>query len=257
MPFPTARTLLEQEALALLVRLESVKPFSMHMPMVMAAAISPSAMTAMEEHMRLKCLQLRQLIDNFLSWLRSSGGIAASVAMAQRRFAMLRLRFTAMLSQFDIFAEAVTQRSEHDYGIWLSGLDILAEDALSIPGQPYSAPPIVCYLDRGIGAAIRRIRTPLPGGSSNPVTIIRVPRERMIGSGIGASIVHEVGHQAAAFLKLIPALRREFEWRSSEISNDTQVVGAFNRWMPEIISDFWSVGKLGISATLGVLTVVS
>ncbi len=48
------------------------------------------------------------------------------------------------------------------------------------------------------GAAIRRARTRLPGGGDNPVAIIRVPRERMVGSGIASSLVHEVGHQAAA-----------------------------------------------------------
>ena len=66
---------------------------------------------------------------------------------------------------------------------------------------------MVCYLARGPGAAIRRARTRLPGGGDNPVAIIRMPRERMIGSGIASSLVHEVGHQGAALLDLVPSLR--------------------------------------------------
>lgn len=227
------------------------------MPMVMAAAISPTAMTAIEQHVRNHSLRLRQLIDMFVQWMESPAGVAATPAAAQRRLTTLRLQFSAMLSRFDIFAEAITQRSEHDHGVWLSGLDVLAEDALIVPDAPYRVPPVVCYLDRGIGAAIRRVRTPLPGGSSNPVTIIRVPRERMIGSGIGASIVHEAGHQAAAFMGLVKSLRDEIRERHKDIGIDPDVVTVFMRWLPEILSDFWSVGKLGISATLGVMTVVS
>ena len=37
----------------------------------------------------------------------------------------------------------------------------------------------------------------------NPVAIIRVPRERMVGHGIASSLVHEVGHQGAALLGLV------------------------------------------------------
>jgi len=34
-------------------------------------------------------------------------------------------------------------------------------NALALPGF-YEAPPVICYLDRGAGAAIRRARTRLP-----------------------------------------------------------------------------------------------
>ncbi len=56
-------------------------------------------------------------------------------------------------------------------------------------------------------AAIRRARTRLPGGGKNPVAIIRIPRERMVSSGIASSLVHEVGHQGAALLGLFDSVR--------------------------------------------------
>ena len=58
----------------------------------------------------------------------------------------------------------------------------MAADALRLSDGYFEAPPVVCYLDRGHGAAIRRARTRLPGGGESPVAIVRVPRERMIGS---------------------------------------------------------------------------
>ena len=103
---------------------------------------------------------------------------------AQRRFTLLRLRFNSIICQFDIFADVLAQRSEHETGVWVAGLDDVAADALELPGY-YTAPPVICYLYRGHGAAIRRARTRLPGGDLTPVVIISVPRERMVGSGVG------------------------------------------------------------------------
>ena len=105
-----------------------------------------------------------------------------------------------------MFADVITQRSETETGVWLSGLDVVAGDALALPGY-YAAPPVICYLDRGIGAAIRRARTRMPGGGENPVAIVRLPRERLVGSGVASSLVHEVGHQAAALLGLVDSLQ--------------------------------------------------
>src|SRR6185369_4155817 len=119
-----------------------------------------------------------------------------------RKFTLLRLRFNAVVTQFDMFSNAITQRSENEFGVWLAGLDLVAADALALPPF-FEAPPVLCYLDRGIGAAIRRARTRLPGGGNNPVALVRIPRDRMIGSNIASSLVHEVGHQAAALLDLV------------------------------------------------------
>src|SRR5207248_7318528 len=109
--------------------------------------------------------------------------------------------------------EVVTQRSEAESGVWLSGLDVLAGDALALPGY-IDPPPVVCYLARGPGAAIRRARTRVPGGGSSPVAIVRVPRERMVGYGIGSSLVHEVGHQAAALLGLVASAKAGIDARA-------------------------------------------
>jgi hypothetical protein len=92
-----------------------------------------------------------------------------------------------MIDQFDLFSDALVERSQHGYGEWSGGLDVVAMDALTLPGYLTDPPPVICHLDRGPGAAIRRVRTRLPGGGLTPVALIRVPRERMIGSGIGSS----------------------------------------------------------------------
>lgn len=251
-----ASWLLEQEARALLVRLSRIRPFVLQETMVPAAALSPAAQTAIETYLVQGRRELRTLIQAFLVWV---GGPDQAIVPeeGQRRFTVLRMRFNNILSQFDLFSDAITQRSETRTGVWLAGLDVAAAEALTLPGDYYKLPPVVCYLDRGPGAAIRRARTRLPGGGENPVAIIRVPRERMIGSGIASSLVHEVGHQGAALLDLITSLKPVLQQMQDQGGDTGATWGFWNRWISEILADFWAVAKVGISSTLGLMAVVS
>ena len=249
---PLPLWLLEQEARALQTRLARVKPFALLEPMLPAAAISPPAQTAIENFLAAGRRELRSLIRSFIKWLRSPMGRQATSEEAQSKFTVLRLRFNDILSQFDLFADVLTQRSEHETGVWLAGLDVVAADALKVPGL-HEAPPVICYLDRGPGAAIRRARTRLPGGKDNPVAIVRVPRERMVGSGIASSLVHEVGHQAAALLELVQSLRPVLQG----LRENGRAWQFWDRWISEIVADFWSVARVGIASTLGLMAVVS
>ena len=184
-------------------------------------------------------------------------GDTAPPAEQQYRFVLIRMRFNAILSQFDMFTEVVTQRSESRTGVWLAGLDALAADALTVTPWIPEPPSVVCYLARGAGAAIRRARTRLPGGDLSPVAIIRIPRERMVGHGIASSLVHEVGHQGAALLGLVDSLRADLARRAPRSGVRAAVWRTFDKWVSEIVADLWSVATLGISSTLGLLAVVS
>jgi hypothetical protein len=73
----------------------------------------------------------------------------------------------------------------------------------------------------------------------------------MVGSGIASSLVHEVGHQAAALLDLVDSLRLELRRRAGDIWR------LWERWISEIVADFWSVARVGVASTLGLMGVVS
>lgn len=255
---PLAARLLEQEARALLTRLARLRPYALHMPMVTAAAVSPAAQSAVETHMINARRALHSMVHRFLAWLRGAEGRQASPAVAQQRYTLLRLRFNEIISQFEIFKDVLSQRSEHVTGVWVAGLDDVAADALELPGLDLRVPPVICYVDRGHGAAIRRARTRLPGGDLNPVAVIRVPRERMVGSGIASSLVHEVGHQAAALLELVESLRPSLRAAGARSTPELGPAwGLWERWISEIVADFWAVAKVGVSATTGLMGVVS
>jgi hypothetical protein len=252
-----ALRLLEQEARALLTRLALVKPFALNDTMVLAASVPIPAQAAIETFLARGRRQLAHMVNAFIRWLRGGRALRIPISQVQRRFTFLRLRFNAVLTQFDIFAAVMTQRSQSEIGVWLSGLDVASADAITIPGEYYTPPPIVCYLDRGHGAAIRRARTRLPGGGANPVAVLRIPRERMVGSGIASSLVHEVGHQAAALLDLVNSLRPQLRGIQLAPNPDRIAWQLWERWISEIIADFWSVARLGVGSSLGLMGVVS
>jgi hypothetical protein len=252
-----ASEMLAHEGRALLTRLARVKPFMVTETMVPAAAISPRALTAIERYLARGRRELRGRVQSFLRWLATPAALRLSPATLQQRFTFLRLRFNAVLTQFDIFADVLSQRSQLDNGLALSGLDVFAADALALPGGYDNPPPVICYLDRGHGAAIRRERTRLPGGGENPVAIIRVPRERMVSSGIASSLVHEVGHQAASLLDVIASLRLVLRTRHEEDRAERAAWRYWERWISEIFADFWSVARIGVASTLGLIGVMS
>lgn len=172
----------------------------------------------------------------------------------EHRFTLLRLRFNVVLAQLELFAEALSQRSEAETGVWLSGLDLAAQDALRLRERYYLAPPVICYLHRDLGGAIRRARTRLPGRGENPASIIRIPRERMIGYGIASSLVHETGHQAAALLGLVASLRAALRAEAARAPAQRRLAWRlFERWISEIVADFWAVAKVGVASTLGLM----
>jgi hypothetical protein len=255
---PTVADVLAREARSLLTRLGRVKPFALSMPMVSAAGVSAEAARAIEGYLIRGRRELRARVRGYLRWLKGPRGRASTPPEAGRRYSLLKLRFNADLTQFDIFADALAVRAEVDNGVWLAGLDVAASDAIALRSRFFDPPPVIAYLDRGHGAAIRRARTRLPGGGENPAAIIRVPRERMVGSGIASSLVHEVGHQGAALIKLVESLRVALQARQRRTAGDEKLAWQlWERWISEIVADFWSVAKLGVAATQGLIQVVS
>lgn len=253
--FSDHRQFLYQEAKALLTRLEQIRPFPLNTPMVHAASISVDAQKGIDNVLKEGVREMRARIVAFAKLMRADPTVPA--ADAQKAYAILKIQFNWLLDRLDIFADALTQRSEHDTGIQLAGMDALAEDTLRLKETYYQPPPLITYLDRGHGAAIRRARTRLPGGKSNPVAIIRVPRERMISTGIASSLVHEVGHQGATLLGLVPSLKAALRQKALSDPGNSELWNWYERWISEIISDFWSVAMVGIGSTTGLMNVVS
>jgi hypothetical protein len=230
----------------------------MTMPMVKGASVSAKALKEIIDLLEKSKEKLYGSIQQFINKVNTAKQQQKSIAGdLQMTFTIQKLRYNSILDQLDIFADVLSQRAEHDVGIWLSGLDVLAEDGLTICKNYFDIPPLMVFLERGHGAAIRRARTRLPGGDENPVAVIQIPRERMVGSGIASSLIHEVGHQAAESLELTKALRIELQKKINASSKNKDAWRHYERWISEILADCWAMGHLGISATLGLMGVVT
>jgi hypothetical protein len=79
----------------------------------------------------------------------------------------------------------------------------------------------------------------------------------MIGSGIASSLVHEVGHQAAALLGLVDSLRPVLRGLQHGAGDGAVAWQLYERWISEIVADFWSVARIGVAAPTGLMAVVS
>ena len=250
--------LIRDEVLALQTRLERLQPLSLTIPMTRAALPYPKALSVIDSHLLKQKRELNQTLVVLLQELEQMDSVRhlsskRVIARANQQFVNLRLHFNAVLEQIDIFADVLTQRSEHQYDRWLAGLDVAAQDALGLPKET-PAPILLSYLDRGHGAAIRRAHTKLPGGSLNPVGLVRIPRERMVGTGLAGSLYHEVGHQSAVMLGLLTSLAQLLHDHSHLVP---QTVKHWVKWRSEILADFWAISRLGVAASLGLMSVIS
>lgn len=244
-----------RETQTLLAKLSDLQPLSQQIPMV-AIAHPHLALAAIEVHLKRQHQTVRSELTRFLATLTGASVDSMDPSVCQRQLTFHRLRFLGLLTQYDIFSDALTQRSERSLGILLTGLEVLARDAIQLPNHRFPVPPVLCYVDRGAGASIRRARTRLPGGSENPVAIIQVPRERLISSGIASSLVHEVGHQASAILDLVTLTKRTIMIdRAVPISERNRIL--WQSWMSEILADLWAVAKVGITAAQGIMSVLT
>jgi hypothetical protein len=96
----------------------------------------------------------------------------------------------------------------------------------------------------------------LPGGGDNPVALIQIPRERMTGTGVAASLAHETGHQAAALLGLVESLRPRLDAIARRVP-DAWTWRLWSRWISEVLADLWALARLGPTATAGLIGVMS
>ena len=111
-----ATRFLVNETLALVSRLRTVRSFSLSTPMVLAAAVSAPAQAAINAHLARVAFDLRRKLRAFVAWLRSPDSERLSAAETQARYVLLKLRFNNLLDQVDIFADVLSQRSEHGIG---------------------------------------------------------------------------------------------------------------------------------------------
>ena len=125
--------------------------------MLPAAGLLPESETAIEQFLTNGRLHLRSLVVRVPELAPARRRRRESTRKRRRRRSRrLRLRFNAVLTHFDLFENVVTQRSENETGVWLSGLDVVSADALHLRGTTTMRRRLFVTWIAGAGGAIRR-----------------------------------------------------------------------------------------------------
>src|SRR5688572_22239491 len=98
-----SKQFLINEALSLISRLEMVKPFALSMPMVVAARIPDDALKGITDLIVTGNKELKKSVGDFINWVKNPDNQHISSEEFQGQFALLKLRFNALLDELDIF----------------------------------------------------------------------------------------------------------------------------------------------------------
>jgi hypothetical protein len=162
---------------------------------------SPAAWAGLEQYLST---QVRRRLESIANSIQLE---AAQVAMSlergtdlpevRRQVLRLRARYLQAETVNDFFLDAITTRSVPELSAVLRGLDRIAADSLDMTLRPLGmeAPPVLVYLDRGLGASILRANIRLfDDANPSPAAAIKVTRHNLY---YPTALLHECGHQFA------------------------------------------------------------
>jgi hypothetical protein len=225
------------------------------------AIAAPAAWAALERYLDA---QVRQRLNNIAtSVARDADQLAASVigtrtaddvARLRRRLLEFRRRYLQAETVIDFYAEAVNTRTTPRLSRLMRGLDSVAVDSMQVVLRPLGieAPPVLTYLDKGLGASILRAGVRLwDSGALSPAAAIKITRHNLLRP---TSLVHETGHQVAHLTnwntELAAALRQTI-YRHSPVAAE-----AWADWASEVGADVYAFVLLGYSPVPALANVV-
>ncbi|MFE8886777.1 hypothetical protein ACFYLX_13110 [Pseudarthrobacter enclensis] len=175
--------------------------------------------------------------------------------LAAVRTALLRLRrrYEQVETVLDFYGDAVNTRTSPRLGAVLRGLDALAVDSMDRVLRPLGmeAPPVLTYLDKGLGASILRSGARLWDASLSPVAAIKITRHNMWRP---TSLVHETGHQVAHMTGWTGELGAALYERMAPVS--VLAAETWRSWASEVAADVYAFVLLGYAPLPALATVV-
>jgi hypothetical protein len=126
-----------------------------------------------------------------------SGSVAGEDLIRLRdRVLELRRAYLRAETVIDFFGDAVATRTSPRLAALLRGLDLLAVDAMDRVLGPLRipVPPVLVYVDKGLGASILKSGLRLWDASLAPAAAVKITRHNLLRP---TSLLHECGHQVA------------------------------------------------------------
>lgn len=200
---------------------------------------------------------LRSTISQSIRTLKQKANmIMASTAHSHseeltRAIQNLRRDYLQTETMLDFFADAINTRSSETTGSLLAALDSIAAESMRQILVPlgYSTPPVITYIDKGLGASVLKAGLRLwDRRSINPAAAIKVVRHNILTS---TATLHETGHQVAH----IVGWNDEFsEVLRAAMPKDISETWA--SWASEIAADAFAFVNAGYASVTALRNVV-
>ncbi|HEY7075692.1 MAG TPA: hypothetical protein VH418_09995 [Solirubrobacteraceae bacterium] len=209
---------------------------------------------ALRTHLRGATAHLMREADVLVAELRAADSVA-ELEQLRRRVIAFRLRYLQVETALEFFGHAISSRTSPRLAGLLGACDALARASIERVLVPLrrEIPPVLTYVDKGLGASILRAGLRLwDGASLSPAAAIRVTRQNLLTP---TALIHESGHQVAHIVgwnaELAASLERELAPASPEVA------AAWSSWASEVAADTHAFVHTGYGAVAALHDVVS
>ncbi len=166
----------------------------------------------------------------------------------------LRERYLKVEETIHFFTIAINSRTTERVSALLRACDTLSTksmEAILLPlGQ--AVPPLITYVDKGVGAAILKAGLRLWDGRLSPVAAIKITQHNLFRP---TAIIHETGHQIAHILHWNEELAQVIR---QKINPKAALVGeVFASWASEMAADAFAFVHTGYASVAALHDVVS
>ena len=162
----------------------------------------------------------------------------ADLAVVRRLTLQLRQRYVQAETVLDFYGDAINTRTVPALAALLRGLDRLAGDALESTLRPLGleAPPVLVYLDKGLGASILRAGIRLwDEANPSPAAAIKITRHNLL---YPTALLHEAGHQFAHLTGWTTELARQLG--AALESTSSPLADMWAGWASEVAADVYA-----------------
>ena len=258
MPIPSyARWMLEQEARALLTRLARVKPFALQESMLPAANLLPGSQLAIEKFLMAGRKRLRKLVRGFLHWLTYTGG-----ALERRRAGTTAIHNFAAAFQCRGYSlryvrqrHYAAQRKRHRPLALRAGCGFRRRTATEREQLQSAAGDLLCSTAASARRSGELARGCRAAGTTRSPSLRFPENNHWLGNRIVAGARGWAPSGGVAGSGGVLASGARGPGRGSIAEQEAWQL--WKRWISEIVADFWSIARVGIASTLGLMGVVS
>ena len=166
-----------------------------------------------------------------------------------------RRRYLAAEAVLDFYGDAVNTRTNATIGTYLRACDVLAGRSMlpMLETLGKTAPPVLTYLDKGLGASILKAGLRLwDPRSLSAVAAIKIVRHNL---NRPTALIHEVGHQVSATLgwhvEVAALLTRALARHSADVAT------LWARWASEVVADAFAFAHTGYGSVAALHDVLS